>query len=125
MAVQGVSGLDGVLAPSHCLPPRLRTRDINSRHALRVEFCVLELRPTHVSGCRRPGRTHARKLVAPQCVLIRTEAGWPGSLNRFPVSVISVPLTFRMEISWSRELPTNRYFPSVVNAAPSGRPPNP
>ncbi|SRR5438105_58830 len=97
MAVQGVSGLDGVLAPSHCLPPRLRTRDINSRHALRVEFCVLELRPTHGSGCRRPGRTHARKLVAPQCVLIRTEAGWPGSLNRFPVSVISVPLTFRMQ----------------------------
>jgi hypothetical protein len=49
-----------------------------------------------------PRRDHARKLVAPQCVLIRTEAGWPGSLNRFPVSVISVPLTFRMEISWSR-----------------------
>jgi hypothetical protein len=45
---------------------------------------------------------HAHSPVAPQCVLIRTEAGWPGSLNRFPVSLISAPLTFRMEISWSR-----------------------
>src|SRR5260221_12742055 len=66
----------------------------------------------------------ARNLVAPQCALIRIEAGWPGNLNRFPVSVILAPSTFRMERSWPRKLRTNRYFPSGVNAAPSGTPPN-
>ncbi len=40
--------------------------------------------------------------VSPQCVLITTAAGWPGSLNRFPVSVMLVPSTLRMEMSWSR-----------------------
>ena len=34
-----------------------------------------------------------------QCGLIRAEAGWPSALKRLPVSVTSVPSTFRMEKS--------------------------
>ena len=37
---------------------------------------------------------------------MRTEAGWPSTLKRLPVSVTSVPSTFRMEKSWSAKLPT-------------------
>jgi len=39
---------------------------------------------------------------ARQCSPIRTDAGWPGSLKRFPVSVILLPSTLRIERSWSR-----------------------
>ena len=46
---------------------------------------------------RVPGRSIVR-----YCLLIPTEAGWPGSLKRLPVSVTLVPSTFRIEISWSR-----------------------
>src|SRR5215471_8917966 len=55
-----------------------------------------------LSEVKRTLGNHTRNLVAPQCALIRTEAGWPGNLNRFPVLVILVPSTFRMERSWSR-----------------------
>jgi hypothetical protein len=34
--------------------------------------------------------------------LMRAEAGCPGTLKRLPVSVTLVPLTFRIEKSWSR-----------------------
>ena len=34
--------------------------------------------------------------------LIRAEAGWPGTLKRLPVSFTLVPLTLRIEKSWSR-----------------------
>src|SRR5258707_4564585 len=34
--------------------------------------------------------------------LMRADAGWPGTLKRFPVSVIVVPLTRRIEKSRSR-----------------------
>src|ERR1700722_19755394 len=37
---------------------------------------------------------------------MRAEAGWPSTLKRLPVSVTSVPSTFRMEKSWSAKLPT-------------------
>jgi hypothetical protein len=46
-------------------------------------------------------RFHAGR-NARQCSPIRTEAGWPGSLKRFPVSVILLPSTLRIERSWSR-----------------------
>ena len=68
------------------------------RHPIRqrdVGFCVHH-------GQHTTRLDASRKRAPIQRVLIRTEAGWPGSLNRFPVSVISVPLTFRMEMSWSR-----------------------
>src|SRR5262249_14419966 len=63
---------------------------------------VTAVRPTDALGRNSDIGDNANNLLAPQCVLMRTEAGWPGNLNRFPVSLISVPLTFRMEISWSR-----------------------
>ena len=44
----------------------------------------------------------AGSLQGPYCEPMRIEAGWPGSLKRLPVLVILVPLTFRIEMSWSR-----------------------
>src|SRR2546421_6264606 len=46
-----------------------------------------------------------------QGTTLRIEAGWPGSLNRLPVSVTFVPSTLRIELSssyvrfgWTRSL---------------------
>ena len=86
-------------------PPRLSNKKIS----LQCECRLFGTKRTYggkftmsAFGGKADIGNHTRNLVAPQCALIRTEAGWPGNLNRFPVSVILVPSTFRMERSWSR-----------------------
>ena len=49
----------------------------------------------------KAGYRRAPKLLTPHLVLILIEAGWPGNLTRL-TGVIFVPLTFRIERSWSR-----------------------